>query len=151
MSAEPQIAIALLRRLRAALEANEPVPADVAAWVADALRRYEREAPGGLDLGRAFGLVPDPGGLSWWAVEARRCRDQKIRELYDRHYTDMRIAPAAREISRLARTYQASAWRADRQQPVTVTPDPRKALVAEALRTGQPFPGERQIETILRN
>ena len=138
--------IARLRRIAAALERGEAAsPAD-AAWFASAVRRYEAEAAVGLDLGRALGLVPPPGGDGWWTLVARRKRNEPIRAMRQQHFADMSIPEAARAIATAGLWYKTTRFHQEQ-----LTSDPKKMLLATALETGRPFPGRRQIETILRN
>jgi hypothetical protein len=127
-----------LRLLRRSLEAGAPVPAEIAQWAAEALRRYEKQAAAGLDLGRAFGLVPEPGQEAWWTIEERYWRDQQIQEYRQRFFADFGITKAAREI----------AADGHRKRPV---PNERKPFLAEMVKPGQRFPDKRRIASILRN
>ena len=133
------------------MQAGKRLPADVTEWIVSALTRYEQEAASGLDLDRAFELIPEPGNEAWWTAEARRKRDNLIRQLRDECYPDLGVTEAAREIGKLGLAYQTTAWRFDRQRPEIEIPDKEKALARAALATGLPFPKERHLLTILRN
>ena len=151
MRVAPNIAIRRLRLLRRALQTHKRLPADVANWFISALTRYEKEAASGLDLDRAFDLIPAPGNEAWWTAEARHRRDDRIRKLREQCFPDLGVTEAAREIGKLAFAYQTTAWRFDRQRPEVDIADKRKALLRDALATGMPFPKERHLQTILRN
>src|ERR1700746_323895 len=60
--------IALLRRLAVRLAAEGD--SDGVQFAA-AVRMYEAGAADGLLLDAAFGLIPPPGGRSWWKIEQR--------------------------------------------------------------------------------
>ena len=131
-------AINRLRLLRACLDSGDPVPADLAKWATVALRRYEQEAPGGLELGRAFGLVPGPGQESWWTIEERHRRDLRIRRYHKQFFGHLGIPQAAQEI----------AADAHRKRPV---PNHRKPFLTEMVKTDQRFPSKHRIVMILKN
>jgi hypothetical protein len=141
----------LLRQLRVALMSGEPVPTDIAEWGAAAIQRYLAGAAEGLDLGRAFGLVPEAGREAWWTREAMSRRDAALRALHKQHFPDLAATKAAAEIEKLGRAYQTSSWRFDRHALPADVADPRKALLREALDAGRSFPGKRHIERILRH
>ena len=143
MQADPPIA--RLRRIRAALAAGSLVPAEDAAWLAEALARYEAEAPAGTDLDRALGLV-QRGGRAWWEADAIARRDAALRELRVRFYPEAPAREAARLIARDATRYAASGWRQDRGQ---VVQDERRRLLGEVLAPGAVLPSERRMRAIL--
>jgi hypothetical protein len=132
-----------IERLRQAKAALEREGSAEAAWLVGVIAEYEAKAPEGLTLDRAAGLVPPPGQDSWWTVERRRKRDDAIRRLKAEQFGDLGITAAAREIAKAGNAYLTRGRHGN--QIV------RKPLLAEALETGVPFPGVRQIETILRN
>ena len=133
-----------LRALAAALERGGVEGVSDPAKVASALRRYLQEAPNGLTLDEALGLVPAPGHPAWWTTEARQRRDDVIRELARRHYAGLSVRETARQIARLGRECQA---RGRRPQSAG---DDRRRLAVAAIETGAPFPGPRQVENVLR-
>jgi hypothetical protein len=151
MKVQPATAIRRLRLLRRALQTSKRLPPDVAEWIIDALTRYEQEAASGLDLDRAFDLIPEPGRENWWTAEARQRRDVLIRQLRDQCFPDLGVTEAAREIGKLGRAYQSSAGCFDRHRPDAEIADERKSILRDALLTGSPFPKTRHLLTILRN
>ena len=134
-------AIAHLRRLAAAL-ARIPDT----AWFAEAFALYEAGAEDGMTLDRALGLVPSRGGEPWWAAERRSQRDAAIREVHAKHFADLGVTNAARQIAMRARRLQAI--KRNREERMSAAGDD---LLNEALNTGVPFPQVRQIQTIIRN
>lgn len=83
-----------LRRIAGSLK-RENVDA---AWFVAALAQYESGAPLGMSMEAAFGLAcSSRGQRPWWALEARRRRDELIRAI------DARVAGrelAIRQIDR---------------------------------------------------
>lgn len=73
--AAPRAKLSALETAARCLEAGEPVPPDVAGWLADGFRRYIRTE--GEDLDDALLLKPRQGKPSPWS-EARR---ERISEL----------------------------------------------------------------------
>ena len=63
MTMRPDTAIAHLRQVRAAAEAGEPIPADVAEWLAEAINRYEAEASTGLALNARSACHLEPAAM----------------------------------------------------------------------------------------
>lgn len=119
--------------------------------VAGDIERYLEDAAIGLTLDIALGVSPAPGQTPWWEREARERRNAAIRELREHCFGDLGITAAARAIEEEARRFQASAWRYDRGREKISGGDERHRLLGEALRTGLPFPGSRQLRTILGN
>lgn len=137
----PDSAIAILRRGADLLAA---IPDPAAQALADALRRYEAEAPFGTTLEQAAGLSRAPGQTAWWEAEAADRRNAALRAIRDQHCADLPITQAARHIATLGKRHQAGAGRRDRR------PDPSKALLDAVVQAGG-FPGPRRILDILRS
>ena len=136
----PDNAINHLRTIRRAAEAGTPLPGDAAGWLVAGAQRYEAGAPLGLTLDRALNLSNVGGAGPWWIAEARRIRDDSLRQLHRTCYAGQPPAEAARLIMRLA----------DRRRRATTGPcGPHETLIDMALRTGVKFPKARRLATIL--
>lgn len=141
--------IARLRRLQAAGQSgSRPSAADM-AWLAAALEKYLAEAPLGLTMDAALDLVPTAGCNAWWRIEAREARNAAIVELHRNCFADLQIPKAAKEIARLVHKAQKPSRKLT--QSPTVPESRADRLIAAALCTGLPFPGQRQIANILGN
>jgi len=149
MGARPPC-LAAVDRLRLAAAVLRRDGSRDALQVAAEIERYLEDAPRGLTLDLALGLSPAPGQTPWWEAEAFAARNRAIRKLRDSHFGNLRITSAARAIERAARRYQAQPGHG-RQSTTIDASDDRKRLIGEALSTGLPFPGERQLLNILRN
>ncbi len=95
--------IARLRRVRASIERGEPLPADVAEWLARAIGSYERSAADGARLDVHLGLVPPAGGKAWWTREATARRDADIRAIATEQFPTLNRRRQAEEIRRILR------------------------------------------------
>jgi len=115
------------------------------AWFCRAVRTYEADASAGMDLDRAFGLTPAPGQESWWTIEARHARDQRIRQLRRDYFGDLGVTEAARAIARLADKRRRVVGRNEREGTGP------EALIDAVIDAGAAFPGPRHLENILRN
>jgi hypothetical protein len=124
--------------------------ADALAVACD-IERYLEDAAIGLTLDIALGVSPAPGATPWWETEKRERRNAAIRELRERYFGNVGITAAARAIEEEARRYQAATWRHDRGREKNASGDERRKLLGAALGTGLPFPGSRQLRTILGN
>ncbi len=133
-------AIARLRRLARALDR---VPA--AAWFAEAVRAYEAGAANGLTLDHALGLTSPPGGAGWWEVERRARRDAALRAAHREQFSGLALTAAAREIARRAHRLQLAALRHEPEPP-----QPADVHLVDALASGAPIPGPRQLANVLR-
>lgn len=69
------MSVAMLKRLRVALEEEEPIPGDARRWLRDGLRRYARGAD---SLDEALGLGVGPGQA--WQKPARVLRREQIED-----------------------------------------------------------------------
>jgi hypothetical protein len=143
MVTEPMVR---LRRIVAAAERGEPVLPVDAAWFARCFGEYE--ADDGAKLDQVLGLVPAPGCECWRTVERRRRRDGALRELRSTFFQDLDIAPAAREIEKLARRHRATPWSAERDKATGPAASARR-LLSVALGTGLPMPRDRRLRDIL--
>lgn len=155
MRADP---INRLRRMAALLEAAAEAlkgTSDVAradtAWLAAAIRRYDEEAPTGITLEDTLDLSPTaPGAAPWWRREAQRRRDEAIRRIREQCFADLEVPRAAKEIAALAARFQHAARVAtDKKRPeIQIGPEAAR-LLTDALCTGRPFPGPKQVQNIL--
>jgi hypothetical protein len=100
---DPLSSILRLRRLRAAAEAGQPLPPEVAAWLARAIADYERSAADGARLDVHLGLVPPAGGKAWWTREATARRDAEIRAIAAEQFSTLNRRRQAEEIRRILR------------------------------------------------
>lgn len=145
------MSIRTLRRIAELAQSGEPIPAPDAAWLAGVVRTYEDLAPEGVTLDRVAGLVPGPGGESWWHAERRRMRDDALRALAAQFHAGLSTPRAAAGIATQLRAYER-AWRLDRRRdemPARYAGTPR-ALLFTAFKSG-PVPNSiRQISLILR-
>ena len=121
------------------MKAHQLPATEDSAWLAGGIAEYNDDADTTLD--RVLGLQPTPGREHWRTTEARDLRDATIVKLRSLYFGDLANAEAARVICQMARRLQNTAW----QSPQA---DPRKQLIADALRSGLSFPGERQLQTI---
>lgn len=112
-------------------------------FVADRIEKYIAGARNGERLDTALGLAPLPGATPWWEIEARAERDAVLKMLRDRHFPNLLLSEAAREISAIALRRQSRGFGPPAND--------REKLVDAALRTGLPVPGPRQLSKILRN
>jgi hypothetical protein len=128
-----------LRRVLAALEAEEPINPEDATWLAQGARAYLRDAPA-IRLDAALGLHPERGNVGWWTSEPRSSRDAVLAEMDRQLYAQLDIPKAAQELVALAR-------RRNQREPLPLN---EAALLAQLARTGRGLPGRKQIENILR-
>ncbi len=127
------------------------MPADLAEWFIEGIDEFLNEAASGLDLARALGLSKR-GGCAWRHEEALRQRNGIIRDLHEQYYSSQPLPDAIKAIHLLAIRYQAASARRDAAKAeADLVADGRRRLIAAALRTGRPFPGPKQLRTILRN
>jgi hypothetical protein len=135
-----------LERIADVLGCGEQPSPDDAAWLADGLLRYSQEAATGMTLEDALGLAPTvPGEEHWTTTQRRRRRNAVIHAIRSRPlFADLKIPEAAREIAALGSRYRQTG----RAIKSTVDPETEK-LIADALCTGLPFPGPKQIANIL--
>lgn len=102
-----------------------------------------------VDRGDVAGIVDAAGRLTNGlrrAANARARRDAAIRQMAQ-HFAGLSIRGTAARIARLGREYQARG----RHRPVGAPgADELRQLLREALDTGVPFPGSRQIFRVLR-
>jgi len=141
--------LAAIGRLRRTAEVLRREGSCDALLVVEGLERYFEGAARGVTLELTLGLSPAPGQTPWWEAEALAARNRAIRELRARHFGDLGITSAARAISQAARRLQSASQR-EHGRPAGAVDD-RKRLIDEALGTGLPFPGERQLLNILRS
>ena len=119
---------------------GDPELASDAAWLADAIQRYDQEASGGTSIATALGLARKAGDTAWWHAEALERRNGIIREVRQTFFGDLAVEEAAKEIIR-------AAGRCARQ---TRRPDagPTK-LLAEAMRFAPIPKTPKTVRTIL--
>lgn len=145
-----QIAIERLRQVSDLCQEGKPLDENLAAWFGNCLRDFlERRSE---SFEEAFGLSNCRGGIPWWKEERMRRRDRALRMLAESLPGDLATGALAREISRMAQRYAASAWHIDRERdemPGSYAGTPKEHLW-EAFRSGAPMPlGERQIRNIV--
>lgn len=141
----PDVTPSPIADLRRAVEVLEASSDPGAKRTAARLRLYD-ERRGEVTLDRAAGLVPPPGRLPWWEQEALARRDAAIRTIRERHFRDLGVTQAAREIAVIGKRYATSDGRTSR------VPDGCKPLLAAAVSASAGgFPGERRILDILRS
>ncbi len=116
-----------------------------AAWFVEAVRIYEAGAADGLTLDRALGLTPSPGKDGWWKAEPRARRDAALRAAHRKQFSGLALTAAAREIARRAHRLQLAALRHEPEPP-----QPADVHLMDALASGAPIPGPRQLANVLR-
>jgi hypothetical protein len=139
-----------MTRVAAALAKGEaPAPADGAAFAAG-WAIYVRDAALGVTLEDALGMSPsDRGQEHWTTTRSRRRRDDAIRALGTQPlFANLKITEAAREIAALGCRYR-HAGRATKQAAPLAIDRETEELLTEALCTGQRFPGQKRIQSIL--
>jgi hypothetical protein len=102
-----------------------------------------------VDRGDVAAIVDAAGRLTEGlrqTTTARARRDAAIRQMAARHFAGLSIRGTAARIARLGREYQARG----RHRAVGAPADELRQLLREALDTGVPFPGSRQIFRVLR-
>jgi hypothetical protein len=128
--------IARLRAIAARLLARDDPDGE---WFACCLSEYQAGARHGRTLGDAFGLRLRPGESGWWELEARARRDDLIRRLAARFFSDLRRGAAATAIAGKVRRYESSRWRQHKAftAPPAATSELGRALF-ELLKVGAP-------------
>jgi len=125
---------------------------DNAAWLADHLERFLRHQCPSLE--DAFGLHAPRGGVPWWRDQAIRERDEALRHLAVRFFSDLSVTAQARAIEQLSLRYAASRWRFDRdadEMPEYYRRTPKECLW-RAFKSGATMPiGERHLRSIIRD
>jgi hypothetical protein len=146
------VSIATLRRIAELVAAGEPVPAVEAEWLATVVRTYEERAPEGETLDRVAGLLPEPGGESWWRAERRRARDDALCALAATFHADLPAPRAAAVIATQLRCYEGRGWLLDRRHDAMPTQyaGTSRALMFTAFKFGPVPTGVRQITMILQ-
>ena len=139
-----------LREIARKCESCQPLDPALARWLGNVLNAFlERET---TSLEEIMGLRYGRGGLPWRRAEAMRERDEALRALSRKFFTDDGPCARAREIAMLAARYGASAWRIDRNHdamPERYVGRPQ-AFLWRAFKSGATMPlGERQIRNIL--
>lgn len=149
MTSTPLDRIAQLARIAEALERGEAPSGADAAWLSDGLRCYLQDAAAGVSLEDALGISPTaPGEEHWTTTQRRNRRNTVIRAIRARPlFSDMGLSSAAKEIAALGCRYR-HAGRA-KQLVAKEIDTATEELLREALCTGLPFPGARQIQSIL--
>ena len=88
-----------LRDLSTHCRRGEPLPPDLAGWLAAGIERFlGREAK---DLDGALGLIQAQGGIPWWREDAIRRRDQALRRLWQSACPGAGITARARRVAEL--------------------------------------------------
>jgi len=103
-----------LRMVTDLCRAGQPLPIDLAIWLADALDAYLDQR--GISLDDAFRLRSCRGGVPWYIEEGIRKRDSALRQLCGRHFRESTVAAQASLIHRLSLRYATSSWRFDRER-----------------------------------
>lgn len=129
---------------------HSPLSADQQALLASALERFLANRC--ANLNEAFGVIQSHGGVPWWREQAIRNRDAALRELGERHLADRTVYARAKNITKLANRYAATAWRHDRERaamPAHYAGDLREQLW-KAFKSGAAMPlSERRLRSLL--
>jgi hypothetical protein len=139
-----------MRTVARLCQTGEPLPDDLATWLAASLQSYlERRAE---SLNDAFGLRNARGGVPWRIEASMRVRDEALRQLATRHLPSLRTSAQANRIRELSTRYEASNWRFDLSRdamPQAYEGTPHEWLW-QAFKSGAAMPlGLRQLRTIL--
>jgi hypothetical protein len=139
-----------MRTVARLCQSGEPLPDDLASWLAASLQSYlERRAE---SLNDAFGLRNARGGVPWRMEASIRLRDVALRQLAAHHLTALSRSAQAVRIRELSTRYEASNWRFDRSReamPPAYEGTPH-AWLWRAFKSGAAMPlGLRQLRTIL--
>lgn len=144
-----------IRKMREiSLRCQQGIPLDEKhlTWLGESLRKFLEQQCVSVD--EAFGIKNPRGGVPWWREEQIRVRDDALRELARSFDLSASVTGIARQICTLARRYEASAWRFDRELDVVPnhyagTP---KENLWKAFKSGAPMPlGERQLRQVIGN
>ena len=108
----------------------------------------------------AEGRLPSAKDRTWLAKQlkadqadkpdALRRRDELLRSLADRHFAGLGVTRKSEEIARIARRYEATAWRREknRDEPPAERRGTPEELLFAARKLG-PIPGPRRLQTIV--
>lgn len=142
--------VAQLARIADAMERGEVPAADDGQWIASALRCYLADAALGVSMEDAMGLSPSaPGEEHWTTTHRRQRRNAAIRKIRSQPlFADLKISEAAREIAALGCRFRHAGRATKKPAPMAIDLE-TEDLLTEALITGLPFPGQRQIQSIL--
>lgn len=93
--------------------AGEPLPGDIAGWLARSLEAYlDRQV---TTLNDAFGVRNARGGVDWRQAACIARRDAALRALAEEQMADMGVSAKAQAINKLSKHYAATAWLHDRR------------------------------------
>ncbi|MHB2166079.1 hypothetical protein [Alsobacter sp. R-9] len=101
--------VELLRRLETALAVGEPLAPGDAEAIAEALHAWRTGRAATLDA--AFGVQTGPGRRRQATRAALAGRDALLRVVRHRHYSDLPLSEAARQIAAGLARYRSTAWR----------------------------------------
>jgi len=104
-----------LQTLARLCHSHEPLPDDLASWLASSLECFLEQRTESLNA--AFGLQNARGGIPW-RVEARmRTRDAALRMLGQNYLAFLSPSARANRIHQTSIRYAGTAWRLDRDKP----------------------------------
>lgn len=139
-----------LRDIARRCQAGQPLDPGHSLWLAKALNDYLEKATDSLE--EAMGLRYGRGGMPWWREAAMRERDAALRTLAETYFCELSTCARSRQIATLAKRYDASAWRIDRdrdEMPEHYAGKPQE-LLWRAFKSGATMPlGERQVRNIV--
>ena len=101
-----------LHAVHACCRSDQPLPADLRDWLAEALGRYL--AHDCDNLNEAFGVIQGHGGVPWWLERAIRERDAALRSLAQVHFGHLSVYARAKAIADLSERYASTCWPRDR-------------------------------------
>ena len=144
--------IRILREISLRCQQGKPLDEKHLSWLGESLRKFLNQQC--ISVDEAFGIKNPRGGVPWWREEQIRVRDGALRELARSLDSNASVTGVARQICTLAKRYEASAWRFDRELDVVPnhydgTP---KEILWRAFKSGAPMPlGERQLRQVIGN
>ena len=129
---------------------HEPLPADLALWLANSLQCFLEQRAASLNA--AFGLKNARGGIPWRTEAQNRARDAAHRVLAQKYFAGLSLSARANHIHQSSVRYAASAWRFDRnhsEMPARYRGTAQEFLW-QAFKSGATMPlCPRQLRTIL--